>query len=885
MSKQSIDGIFNKFLELNTSSSKTQNVELEIRFQNVDFNNFKLIYEKLSKKSKGIPEQTLNTLVMVPQSKKSNIKEIKFENGKKIDTKYKSKEQLLLPVRIVNNNGLSYSINLSLESTCPIFNCDGSSLIRLKHRICFIQDLWQIDMTIVIQINKNQIKDLQKIIDYVFKDSNNFINNIDCPFVDKSQFIFEIEAEFINTNKSQLIGINIDKTKIINDIVEFILQLANTEYINKAILGNQIYKVAQYLIQSPSYLQKFEKDLGLKQLLPSVLAITKSDYKEIYPPKHLFLTDKADGIRAIGAIFEGYGYVLTTACIQAPHNIDHKLGDTICDCEYINDCLYVFDVLVVKGISLVDKSFDKRITYIDDAIEHLRLTGLKAESKKYIHIIDNTVPYLKKVILETYENKQRPYNIDGLIFVEPDKSYLNTKSYKWKSTNDNTIDFVVKKVKNDEYNLFVGIKDTVFNRLGLNRCQDYDKYFPNPPLQYFPIQFSPSINPNAYKYFHKSDVLLVDNNIVELRYNIESKTIMDQWTFVRVRDDRKMSNNSDDTNLYFGNDFYTAELTLLNELDPFPIDLLWEGGSSQYFMNIKTDIYLAQVFTLSYIKTEWIKQLAGLDWVIDIGAGKGQDLKRYLDANIKQLIAIDKDKSALSELIRRKLDMARKSNFHHQSKNQFHKSRGQVHKSIENSSTNVMVLAADINQAVDETIKSLMEFKIDILNNIDAIICNLAIHYFISDKPAICNLALLISKLLKSGGTFSILNYNGKAIFDLLIKNKVEYDSTWDAREPDSEVLKYSIRRLFKDDVLENCGQLIGVRLPFSQGVYYQEFLVNLDYIIEIFGDYGLKCKSNKSAIDFVNEFKKHNSDIGNKLTDLDIMYIQLHNQLIFIKE
>ena len=63
--------------------------------------------------------------------------------------------------------------------------------------------------------------------------------------------------------------------------------------------------------------------------------------------------------------------------------------------------------------------------------------------------------------------------------------------------------------------------------------------------------------------------------------------------------------------------------------------------------------------------------------------------------------------------------------------------------------------------------------------------------------------------------------------------------SSWDARE--SGVLKYSIRRMYRETKLTSSGQQIGVVLPFSRGEYYTEFLSNIDAVSRIFAKVGLK--------------------------------------------
>jgi hypothetical protein len=53
------------------------------------------------------------------------------------------------------------------------------------------------------------------------------------------------------------------------------------------------------------------------------------------------------------------------------------------------------------------------------------------------------------------------------------------------------------------------------------------------------------------------------------------------------------------------------------------------------------------VKVINFIKDGLISSLSHSNWIIDIGAGKGQDLGRYYNAGIKNLIAIVQYSSAL----------------------------------------------------------------------------------------------------------------------------------------------------------------------------------------------------------------------------------------------
>ena len=74
-------------------------------------------------------------------------------------------------------------------------------------------------------------------------------------------------------------------------------------------------------------------------------------------------------------------------------------------------------------------------------------------------------------------------------------------------------------------------------------------------------------------------------------------------------------------------------------------------------METKGTIYFAQVSALSFIKERRIEKNSGTEWVIDLCSGRGADLGRFIRNKVQNLVCIDQDRTALSELIKRKYDI------------------------------------------------------------------------------------------------------------------------------------------------------------------------------------------------------------------------------------
>jgi len=121
----------------------------------------------------------------------------------------------------------------------------------------------------------------------------------------------------------------------------------------------------------------------------------------------------------------------------------------------------------------------------------------------------------------------------------------------------------------------------------------------------------------------------------------------------------------------------------------------------------------------------------------------------------------------------------------------------------------------------------------------DAVICNLAAHYAFGSREGIDNFAALVSQLLRPGGLAQILVLDGARVLALLAG--LAPGEEWAARTADGSVVRYAIRRQFAGDKIASAGQRIAVRLPFSAGEYYEEFLVNLDALEAAAAAHGLK--------------------------------------------
>lgn len=591
----------------------------------------------------------------------------------------------------------------------------------------------------------------------------------------------------------------------------------------------------------------------LKKMHNSAITLTKTNYRNIYPPTGWLLTEKADGIRCFLYIGKT-SYVIS----DTVDTINIKKDNiTILDCELINkNIILIFDVLYFDGINVTKENMSDRLNYLTtknftDTIKY------KIYVKQYFELNSKNIEKTVHTILK----KKYQYSIDGLILVNPKSSYYKTKTFKVKTSENNTIDFLLIKVpkfllgkdgivskKNKTlYFLFNGISLPVQRKIGIKKIKNYSLLTKHLKYNkfYFPIQFSPSQKPNAYFFYSERDNL--NNKIVELLYNKET----DNWNFVKIREDRKVSKN------YFGNDFKTAELNFQNYFNPFNYKELWDPDFG-YFSNKTDPMYNSMKkynrFVVKKILKTFIQKKSNL--LIDLAGGRGADVPTYKELEIKNVLIVDSDPNAISELIIRKFEVKDDVKINH---------------------TNIYTQTQNLITTQNTDIVKMMKnnFNID-KNDANYIVCNFAIHYFCESENTIKKFVELCSYLLNNKNSRIIFTtMSGKSINQLFVKDgRIR---TWKLIENNKE--KYKIKKMYNGKVLLNAGQNIQVKLPFSGDRTITEPLANIDYIIKLFEEKNFKLIERNSFNKFFTATK-----ITDKLNTNDKFYISLFEYVVMEK-
>lgn len=806
-------------------------VEIEIRYKNITKNMFDKTLEYLSTNSQYIKKPIESTVNIIDPST-SRVCKIIFENGKAKSQSYYEKKMLAKP--LLFKSQLNYSININSECDIPKFSPPLSSIVRFKHRISFEFNKWRYDLTAVKQSKFSDVsQNIKTLAQKLFSD------NVQLLLFEN----YEIEIEFIGQS-------------LMESDFNVIYSIFGDGQYHKVI-----YDIAKLLL--PFHKAEIFKQRGLKQLLNKAIALDKNTYyRDVFPPIGMFITDKADGIRAIIYINDNVGYILRSDSLKEI-NVGN-CPNLLVDAEEINGEFYIFDVMVFeKNISHM--TFNDRLKYFENVTLALNTSGIKAHSKKFIKVSDLQQASLD--ILQITNNNN--YNWDGIILTSPNEDYNNTKNYKWKSYENNTIDFLAIKcpptmLNLSPYNiiegktlylLFVGINHQMRDKLGLGFISFYKTIFPNTNGKYYPIQFSPSINPLAYLFY--SDNSDLHNQIVELTMDRK----YEEWKLVKIRTDRKLENN------YYGNDYKIAELTYLNYVNPFDFEELWTLPNI-YFTKVADNIYTEPNRYKRYVISIMIsKYLKSAKWIIDLGSGRGADLHRYIESKIENALFIDIDASAIAELISRKLNYKKKGG-----RDNDDSIRPDIIKDTNNFTAHTLIM--DLKTKYTQIIASTYKYGVN-KEQVDGIVSNFTFHYMCDSVTNIRNILLFVANMLKINGVFLITVMNGKSIFELLST----VDNEWFVME--NNVKKYAIKKCYNGNTLAEAGQNISVLLPFSDKMY-EEPLCNVDAVIDIAKSIGFEVIFNESMGIYVEDIKSSRVTFGKKLTPDDIHYINLHQYIIF---
>lgn len=158
-----------------------------------------------------------------------------------------------------------------------------------------------------------------------------------------------------------------------------------------------------------------------------------------------YLTEKLDGKRAV-ALIKGDSVVVYDkkySEIKKYTAEGNKIKFTVIDGEFYNNHFYAFDIIFSDGVDIRDIKYSERLIHLIEIVQNYKVINLKNIVKT-----DKTNIYkVFKIIYEHIHPHLSLGNVDGIVFI-PDKGY-SEPSLKWKPTGMLTVDFKIKKAKDD----------------------------------------------------------------------------------------------------------------------------------------------------------------------------------------------------------------------------------------------------------------------------------------------------------------------------------------------------------------------------------------------------------------------------------------------------
>lgn len=497
-----------------------------------------------------------------------------------------------------------------------------------------------------------------------------------------------------------------------------------------------------YLLPAPSAIDRVASllkvigtNLTVKRLTNQVLSLTRKNIGTISNLSTYLISPKYDGKRTLVLIDNGK----MTAISDVVNEYDIQSRSTmVLDTEEYGGIYYVFDVLYYDKL-ITQQPLKDRLAYI----KHIVSLDDKRLSKKphyATNLIDDALACVENI------------RCDGIIFT-PLGSYME-KTYKWKPAEQLTIDFYLVQYNAQSYRLMVGSKHQ--NRLR-------------------PVQFKVNNVPQVYKGENG-----LDGQIGEFLYD-RTRT---QWILVRKRPDRLQDLNA---GTYFGN-FITVAISIFDDIqNPLTLHDVKESFTSYFKQHQSEEHRISREVNNAVKKRLIMNYFKNCDVVMDLAAGKGQDVHKFNEAGVKTVVAIEIDKTANNEFIRRSANLR----------------------------TKFILINDDLSKPSSELINDIDSLNLTLAGRVDGVLCSLAAHYWLTSDNALEEFGKLLEHYMKDGS---------KLVMTFFDKTRVVNNLPYVVRQNNKE--KYSITPNHND------GRFIKVNvlLPFSD-TPYTETLIDIEWL------------------------------------------------------
>lgn len=615
------------------------------------------------------------------------------------------------------------------------------------------------------------------------------------------------------------------------------------------------------------------------------------------------VTEKADGERYLLYVDSvGKGYFINNKLHVMPTMVEGLPKNTLFDGEFITrpTIIYaIFDTYWYSGKNVMKESLiGGRLNLAQQFYEkHKRAfdkTGVLLHVKEFFY---GTDIFAESARLHAKASaKQYLYRVDGLIFTPkdlpvgalyeggaPDPFSAWSILYKWKPPEENTIDMQVREVSKGKvttidgklykvYNVYVGYKASKWVAISpqayLNKRLKQDH-------QYTLALFSPERDVGTFlgeiaaddSVLCKNGDVISNNSIVELRYQKDNAV---RWVPLRVRKDKTMPNDwGTAMNVWRSISFPVTEDIItgkqkITQKDVPPEDIY-------YSRNISRDKFASR--NMMNFHSFWVKghyvfaNLPKIGSLFDIACGKGGDLRKWKDLDIKTVFGIDKIRDNI------------------ENPNDGIYSRMLKHYD-EYAKLNYVFGTYDASQRITG-LTGLKGDDLFVMQKLlkhgvfDAVSCQMAIHYFFESETILDNFLYNVDRFLKPGGHFV-----GTCLDGDLIKTLFKTEGTKTVTGKQGNRILWNISREYTEDIKVNYGEVIKIYME-SIGIEMVEYLVSIPILTQKLKQYGIelvKTLSFKRIYDEVAEMKSRDG-LFEELSDIEKKYSFLNTVFVFQKK
>ena len=941
--------IFSKLLSLVDEAKKNKTYELEARFAGkhsykkkiiINEENYNKIFQKLtfSKENNGMgykyEMKNILDIILDKSSINNDYESIRMsinslDNIKKywLDSSDESLNTTFIEKeRIDKIDEENYNIRFSLNNELPqnnllnknknlIYSSDVEKVYRLKNRYSIKTDdnLFTIDMSSVKMGKGN-----------TFKESNTL----------KEVQSYEIEIEYTGKDiiiendiivKNLLQHCNIILKLLQNNDILLKNSLINAVKNNYKKLTNNENKHDTFIAANPVTIHKehlIKSDI-LKNIYGRYAATLKADGERNFLIVHSS-ENKDDNGKIF--IFNNNFNFIDTGCK------DLEWIDTLVECEFVVDNnekeIYMYDILFCKGedvrkrylINLQkDSKIPARLELLNKfsksksrVIDNEKYIILKEKQYKYSTRADGTDIFQKiKDIWDT--RKYNSFNVDGIILVPIFEYYKMGGGawhslFKWKPPNLNTVDFLIKVVKDDNKKDIKNPYIEIIDRLDDKRETLLKQYkiiklmvtgqkaiynntnqrtFIKVPELFNPFKTDESNSEiyNTVKIFIEDDekifaidpitnekVEIYDDIIVEFGYD-DTKEEGFKWIPYRFRKDKTEAYKNGQP--MFGNSVLTANDIFKAINNPITEEMITTGivtinqnqlnkdASLPYYAHLGNEADRKNRLQYRNFHNHYIKYqllyfsspsyingyVSGSHGkLLDLCCGKGVDINKIKRARYAEIVGMDIDYDGVKfaeEFWRTRMKTPKPLAFY-----------------IHGDSSKLIwpEQACAFSEADKIKIRKYIPSKYIF----DTISLQFCLHYFFENEITCRTIIQNITDNLKIGGFVIGTTFDGERIYNNL-KNTGSIMGKMDSGDVMWKIdKKYSTTKLAFTDKKPNFGKEIDVYIQ-SIGQVHKEFLVNFTYLDKIMEEYGFSKIYVKPFEDFYNELKE-----GKSIMDLD---------------